>query len=434
MKVALLAISGVRAADPVLTEVGLTLPGFVERAQVIASLPSLGLLSIAAVTPEKHQVSYLEVPDVDALVELPECDLAAISTYTAQVADAYRLAARLRAAGVPTVMGGLHATVRPDEALQHCDTVVVGEGEPVWPRLLSDFENGRMEKVYRSDGDYDLADAPVPRFDLLEPERYNRLTVQTQRGCPWRCEFCANSILLTPRFKQKPVGKVMEEIRAIRSIWDQPFIEFADDNTFVNKTYGRELMEAIGPEGLRWFTETDVSVADDPVLLDLMREAGCYEVLIGFESPTEEGLEGIELKGNWKRRQADLYRRAIDLIQSRGIAVNACFVLGLDGDGPGVFDAIWRFVEDTQPFDVQITVMTPYPGTVLYDRLLAAGRLLDPVAWEKCTMFDINFEPRRMSVQQLHFGLIDLGLRLYSGDSTRQRRSAFKEEKRRVFG
>jgi radical SAM superfamily enzyme YgiQ (UPF0313 family) len=226
----------------------------------------------------------------------------------------------------------------------------------------------------------------------------------------------------------------MEEVHAVRAIWDKPFIEFADDNTFVNKRYGRELMEAIGPEGLRWFTETDVSVAEDSELLNLMREAGCYEILVGFESPTAAGLDGIELKRNWKHGRFETYRKAVDQIQSHGIAVNACFILGLDGDGLEVFDAVEQFVEETLPFDVQITVLTPYPGTPLYERLLAEGRLLDPLAWERCTMFDVNFVPKNMTPDELRFGMMNIAMRLYSEDAMRRRRNTFKEQKRLAFG
>lgn len=229
--------------------------------------------------------------DINVVDDLPDCDLAAFSTYTAQVKDAYELADRYRARGVPTVIGGLHVTCLPDEALEHCDAVAVGEGETTWPRILEDMEAGRLAGVYDSGGiDFDLTDAPLPRFDLLEPEHYNRLTVQTQRGCPWHCEFCASSIMLTPRYKQKPVANVAAEIEAIEKIWDEPFIELADDNTFVNKRHGRELVEAIGAFGLRWFTETDISVAEDPELLRMLGDSGCRELLIGLESPTAEGL------------------------------------------------------------------------------------------------------------------------------------------------
>ena len=287
-----------------------------------------------------------------------------------------------------------------------------------------------MRRIYRANEEFDLVNAPLPRLDLLQPERYDRLTVQTQRGCPWRCDFCAASILLTPRYKVKPVDRVVNEIRAIKRIWPSAFIEFADDNTFVNKKHARRLMEGIAGEGVEWFTESDVAVAEDPELLQLMKEAGCQEVLIGFESPRREGLEGIELKRNWKVSQYDVYRSAIEQIQAHGIRVNACFVLGLDGDGPEIFEAIEQFVEETLPFDVQITVMTAFPGTPLYSRLRDEGRLLEDGAWEKCTLFDVNIRPRKMSVEQLEEGLINLAFRLYSHDSTRRRHDAFRSRAR----
>lgn len=430
MKIALIAMSGVRAYDPVLTEIGMSLPGFADRAETIASLPSLSLLTIAALTPERHELSYHEIEEVEAADELPECDLAAISTFTAKAKDAYALCERYRGLGVTTVIGGLHATALPDEAAQHADAVVVGEGEVSWPRVIADLEAGRPRGIYRAErAEFDLADAPMPRFDLLGPRVRNRFTVQTQRGCPWRCEFCASSILLTNRFKVKPPVKVAAEIEAIQALYDEPFIEFADDNTFVDQRHARRLVEAIGGTGVEWFTESDVAVADDLELLAMMREAGCREILIGFETPTASGLDGIELRRNWKLRRRDRYAGAIDDIQSAGIAVNACFVVGLDGDGPEVFDEIRRFVERTQPFDVQITVMTPFPGTPLYERLKREGRLLEEAAWERCTLFDVNVRPQRMTTEELREGFLRLGLGLYSTDATGRRREAFRAKR-----
>ena len=429
MKIALIALSGVRAHNPVLTALGLTLPGFLERGKAIASMPSLSLLTLAAMTPERHEVTYHEVADIADVARLPDCDLAAFSTYTAQVKDAYELAGRYAQLGVPTVIGGLHATCLPDEALQHCTAVVVGAGEPVWLRVIADLEAGRLGGIYSArDVDFDLADAPIPRYDVLDVPRYNRLTVQTSRGCPWRCEFCASSILLTPRYRQKPVARVMAEIDAIQTIWPEPFIEFADDNTFVNKHYGRELAAAMAGRGIPWFTETDVSVADDPALLSMLKEAGCRELLIGFESPNRSGLDGLEMRRNWKLGRLEQYRDAVVTIQSHGIAVNACFVLGLDGQGPEAFDAVERFVEETLPFDVQITFLTPFPGTPLYDRLIAAGRIIDVGAWEKCTLFDVNYVPERMTPGELEELGIALGMRLYGKEATARRRAGFKAQ------
>jgi radical SAM superfamily enzyme YgiQ (UPF0313 family) len=431
MKVALIAMSGVRAYNEELTRLGMTLPGFVERSRTIASLPSLSLLTLAGLTPERFELEYFEIADLKESPRLPACDLAAISSYTAQVKDAYTVADRYREAGVKTVMGGLHVTALPDEALRHCDAVVVGEGEPSWPVVLDDAEHGRLQRLYRPGGrPFDLGQAPLPRFDLLSPERYNRLTVQTQRGCPWRCDFCASSITLTPRYQVKPVAKVRDEVRAVKQIWNRPFIEFADDNTFVDKKHSRQLMRALAGEEVRWFTETDVSVASDDELLTLMQEAGCQQLLIGFESPTAGGVEGIELHRNWKRQQVPSYRAAIEKIQSHGIAVIGCFVLGLDGDTPAVFDQVWRFVEESGLFQVQITVMTAFPGTPLYARLEQDGRLLYPGAWERCTLFDVNFQPKQMSVSELERGLIELGTRLWSEEATKRRAGAFRRQAR----
>jgi len=426
MRIALIAMSGVRAHNPELTALGLSLPGFVERGKTIASLPSLGLLTLAALTDDRHDIDYFEVDDIAEMDPLPECDLAALSTYTAQVKECYALADRFRAAGVTTVIGGLHVTAVPDEALAHCDIVVAGEGEPVWRRLLADVESGSAERVYRPESPFDLSDAPIPRYDLLDPVRYNRLTVQTQRGCPWRCEFCASSILLTPRYEMKPADKVGAEIRAMKSIWSDPFVELSDDNSFVNRHHARDLVAAIGSENVQWFTETDVSIADDPDLLAMMHDAGCREVLVGFESPNPAGLDGIETKRNWKFGRVDRYREAVEAVQTHGIALNACFVLGLDGDGPDVFASVARFVEETDPFDVQITVLTPFPGTPLYTRLLAEGRILEPGAWELCTLFDVNYRPANMTVEELEDGLVELGRHLYSRESTDRRRDGFK--------
>jgi radical SAM superfamily enzyme YgiQ (UPF0313 family) len=434
MHVAFIAMSGVRAASEELNRIGLTLPGFVERSQVIASLPSLSLLTLAGMTPDVIDVSYHEIADIRTMGGLPGCDVAAISSYTAQMPDAYTLADRYRAMGVRVVLGGLHVTALPDEAALHADAIVIGEGEVGWPEVVSDLQVGRLRARYGQNGrEFDLADAPMPRFDLLEIEKYNRLTVQTQRGCPWRCEFCASSMRLTRRFKVKPVAKVLAEIHEIKRIWHHPFIELADDNSFVNRRHSKELLRALAGEGIRWFTETDVSVADDPELLDLLHASGCAEVLIGFESPTLSGLDGIELRRNWKRLRLDGYRDAIARIQGHGIAVNGCFVIGLDGDGPEIFEAVDAFVQETGLFDVQLTALTPFPGTPLYDRLLREGRLLEPRAWERCSLFDVNFRPTRMSAAALQHGLVELGRCVYTDERRDARRGAFKRQRRRFL-
>lgn len=433
MKLGLVAVSGVRAYHPELTKLGLTLPGFVERNRIVASLPSLGLLTLAGMTPGDVEIEYVELPgDVEGELAAG-FDAVAISSFSARIKDAYRLADRYRAAGVKVILGGLHVTALPEEAMRHADAVVIGEGEPLWPALIADLRAGALKPVYDARGlSFDLADAPMPRFDLLDISQYNRLTVQTQRGCPFRCAFCASSILLTPKYKLKPVDKVIAEIRRIKELWPHPFVEFADDNSFVNKPHSKALLRALAKEHVRWFTESDLSVADDDELLGLMRDSGCAQVLIGLESPGPAGLDGLEHKANWKARQADRYLDAIRRIQDHGITVNGCFVLGLDGTGPESFEAVWDFVKASGLYEVQITVMTAFPGTPLYEQLRREGRLLREDAWELSTLFDVNFRPTGMSAVELEAGLRDLAARLYDEAFTRARRARFVRRLREV--
>ena len=429
MKIGLLALSGVRCRNEELLAMGLTLPGFVERSKVIASLPSLGLLTLAGMTPAEIEVSYLEVPDPGSLKELPGgFDVVAISSFTAQIKEAYKLADRYRAAGVKVIMGGLHVTARAEEALLHADSVLLGEGESLWPQVMADLLANRLQPRYDASArNFDFAQSPMPRFELLDVSQYNRITVQTQRGCPFNCDFCGASIRLNPRFKTKPVDRVIAEIHRIKTIWPHPFIEFADDNTFADKAHGRELVRALIPEGLRWFTETDISIARDPELLALMKEAGCAQILVGLESPTAAGLDGLEHKANWKLKQRDGYQRAIATIQDAGITVNGCFVVGLDGQDATSFDAVFDFVRASGLYEVQITVMTAFPNAPLYDRLQSAGRLLDAEAWEACTLFDVNYVPERMSVTELEQGFRGLARRIYDAGFIEERRRRFFE-------
>jgi radical SAM superfamily enzyme YgiQ (UPF0313 family) len=428
MRIALIAMSGIRVQDKELLRLGLTLPGFVERSKTVASLPSLGLLTLAALTHPRHEVHYIEIPDLAQLEKIPQdFDMVAISSYSAQIDEAYELGRRYQNLGIPVVMGGPHVSALPQEAAAYCDAVVIGEGEPCWNEVLADCENQKLKDVYDArPHNYNLADSPIPAYELLDISKYNRLTVQTSRGCPHQCEFCASSVLLTSTYKQKPIGNVLNEIEKILTLWERPFIEFADDNAFVDKRYWREFLRPLVGKHLKWFAETDISVSEDPELLELMHDTGCAQVLIGFESPVEAGLQGLELRNDWKVKKFPYYKEAIRTIQSHGITVNGCFILGLDGHTTEIFDQVFDFVRETELYEVQVTILTPFPGTPLYDRLEKEKRLLSPEQWERCTLFDINFLPTMMTPEELAAGFRDLVVRLYSEDFTFWRRNNFK--------
>lgn len=428
MKIGLLALSGIRAHDPELLRRGLTLPGFVERSKQVAMLPSLGLLQLAAATPPGHELAYYEASEDRAEPEaLYDCDLVAISTFSAQIFEAYSIADRLRAAGVKVALGGLHVSALPDEAAAHADYVAVGEGEHVWPQIVEAAERNATPRTFasRDTAPVDVSRLPIPRYDLLHDRPYNRFTVQTSRGCPWRCDFCASTVMLSERYRKRPVEDVVGDILAIRRLRPNAFIEFADDNTFVDKAWGKELCRALAPLGVKWFTETDLSVADDEELLELIAASGCRQLLIGLESPDASALDGLELRTNFKARRAGQAAEAVERIQAAGVTANGCFILGLDRHDRGVFERVREFAERTRLFEVQITYLTAFPGTPLYERLASEGRLLQPRRWDLCTLFDVNFQPTLMTPEELRARFYALTEQLYSREALERRRAPF---------
>ena len=433
MRIGLIAMSGVRVKSAELAALGVTLPGFIRRGQVIASLPSLGLLTVAGLTPAHHEVSYLEVADLRSHPALPDFDLVGISSMTAQIHEAYAIADLYRGRGTPVIMGGLHVSQLPEEALAHADAVVRNGAEGIWPQVVADAEAGKLEPIYigATNNVFSPALYAKPRFELLHGRAYNRVTVQTSRGCPRACEFCAASLRITSQFNQKPVELVLAEIREARRQVRRPYFEFADDNTFLNKAWSKQLLRALRDEEIQYFTETDVSVADDPELCDLLAASGCRQVLIGFESPKAGDLDGLDPRA-WKKRQAPEYRRVIDTLQSRGVSVNGCFILGLDTQTPDVFSDVLDFVRSSGLAEVQYTVLTPFPGTPLYERLQREGRLRQESFWDACTLFDVNFKPKQMSVAELEAGLLWLFRETYSRKETSRRVRNFVAARRQI--
>jgi radical SAM superfamily enzyme YgiQ (UPF0313 family) len=433
MKVGLIAMSGVRVVNPKLVELGVTLPQFVSRGQVIAQLPSLALLVLAAVTPEDVEVEYIEVAEVQQHASLPtDFDLVCITSYTAMAYQMYDLADRYRALGVPVVLGGLHASFTPEETKEHADAVCLGEGEALWPRILADFRAGgtaALEPFYREEqpGTYDLAASPMPRFELLLGRQYNRITVQTVRGCPLDCEFCGASKLYGPKYRRKPLDQVLAELRRIKELWgDNAFFELADDNSFAHPGWSREFLTAIQDLDLRWFTETDISIADHPDLLDLLFKSGCRQILIGFESISPGVLDGID-RANWKFKRREHYMDAIKRIQSHGVTVNGCFIVGNDGDDQGVFESLRDFIEKSELLEAQVTILTPFPGTRLLNRLQGAGRLLYDRIWDRCTLFDLVFKPALMTPEELEQGHLWLMSQIYNQEQYTRRKRLYVE-------
>ncbi|MCM4174303.1 radical SAM protein [Arenibacter sp. TNZ] len=432
-KVILISMSGVRVYNKRLLDLGLTLPGFVERSEVIASLPSLGLLTLAAHTPENWEVIYKEL-DYFSETEIIEIinekpDIIALSSLTARINETYRLSQRFRSFGITVAIGGLHVSALPNEARQYADIVIQGEGEIIWETILNDYENDAIKSFYssllNSKYTFHFNSCKIPKYELLDISKYNRLTIQTTRGCPLNCNFCAASRTISS-YKKKSIQQIEKELIKINEVWDRPFIELADDNTFIDKKWSKELLTLFGKYKMKWFTETDISIAYNDELLELLAKSNCAQILIGFETANKNGLNGID-RGNWKYKQFDKYLKAIDKIQSYGISVNGCFILGFDTDTKETFKETEQFIVDSNLSEVQITLLTPFPGTELYNQLKSEGRLLSDNYWDKCTLFDVNFIPKNFSVLELEAEFENLMKNVYSKNRVADRKKQFKK-------
>lgn len=398
-------MSGFRAREREMLRLGMTLPALARRAQAIGALPSLGLLTLAGMAPSHWSVSLHEAPSPcdqacrETLMHqicAQRPTLVAISALTASILDAYALADLLRDQGLQVVIGGLHVSMCPDEAKQHATSVVIGEGEPVWHEVLRDAERSQLRREYKANNAFDLGESPLPRFDLLNTATRPRYTLQTARGCPFACDFCGASRLLGS-FREKPIERIKDELAAITRISPRAHIELADDNTFAGRRDPAPLLNAFKSSNVRWFTECDWRVGERPDVLARLAESGCVQLLVGVEALELSAFSGMGAKRAPLSRVMD----ALHNVQNAGIAVIGCFVVGTDHDDEHQLQLLAEWLLEAPLADVQLTVQTPFPGTALRARLAREGRLLPDRGWESCTLFDVAYQPAKMSVDAL---------------------------------
>jgi len=415
---------GLRIREQELLSLGISLPGLADRHAAVAELPALGLLTLAGRLTTEWSCSYHEVDKwqqslVDRIADEHPC-LVAISALTASVGEAYGFSGALRKRGIATVIGGLHATACPDEARNHADAVVVGDGEPVWSRVLEDASVGKASGIYRANRPFNLNESKPPRFDLAATLPRSRFTVQTQRGCPFACEFCAASRLLGS-FREKPATLVREELATLKEIVRRPVVELADDNTFAGTREQSELLGVLADAGLRYFTETDWRIGEKPALLRDLAASGCVQVLVGIESLVHSYRGFGE-----KRAELSRVMAALEAIQDHGIAVVGCFVLGADGETRDSITNLTRFLLDCPLADVQVALQTPFPGSPLRKRLLREGRIISGRGWDYYTLFDVTFLPDCMTVSDLEDAYRELAAVVYAAAENNRRSSIRK--------
>jgi radical SAM superfamily enzyme YgiQ (UPF0313 family) len=356
----------------------------------------LPLTTVAAITPRGHEVAVLD-ENVQPLDFAADVDLVGISFMTALAPRAYEIAARFRRRGVLTVAGGFHPTFLPDEAARHFDAVVVGDAEALWPRVVEDAARGRLQKFYRHETRPDLCLTPPPRRDLMAATASHYATinaVQTGRGCTHGCRYCSVTAFHSRTHRSRPLENVLAELKGI----PRGFI-FVDDNIIADRDYARELFRAMLPLGKRWVSQSSIEIADDPELLALARAAGCRGLFIGVETTSPANLAAVNKSFNDAASCPSRIRR----IRRAGIGVIAGIIVGMDGDDPGVFERTLRFLDRTRIDSLQLNIMTPLPGTPLFNDFQAAGRVRS-LDWSLYDFRHVVISPAMMTAAQLQDG------------------------------
>ena len=375
----------------------------------------LAIPTLEALTPERHEIRIFD-ENIEAVDFNWGADLAGITVRTMFARRAYAISGKFRQHGVKTVLGGIHPSMCPDEALQHCDSVVVGEAEQVWGAVLDDAEAGQLKRMYKAEGFTDLKNSPVASRSGLSMERYFSDVVQTTKGCPFSCEFCSVHAFDGQRIRSKSVEQVIGEIQEINSspstYKKKKAIFFADDNIIANKSFARQLFVALKECNINWMCQASINISQEEELLSLMRASGCGAIFIGFESLSQKNLSSMNKGVNKKFAFAEAIRK----IQSHGILVHSSFIVGYDDDSQESFDELIRFVQKNNLLVPLLNILTPFPGTKLFKRFEKEQRILHK-DWDKYDTKHVVFSPASMSPEELLAGYRRILREVYSFES-----------------
>lgn len=366
--------------------------GWVKRFQ----LPSLSLNQVAAATPPEWQVTIVD--EVQESIRYDEhYDLVGITAMTHQALHAYQIADRFREQGIPVVLGGIHPTVLPDEAAAHADAVVIGEAEPVWGGLLDDFKAGQLKPFYRSIPAGDRLVIPWSRRELLTGRKYlTTQTLQASRGCPYDCSFCTVTPYFGNTFRYRDPEDILAELRTYQG----KLTVFLDDNILGDPCKAKPILAGMAGMGLRWGGQANLRFAEDPEMVRLLAASGCIGIFVGLESA--DGVHANHPKTSGRSSQADLIRR----IRDTGVVVEASVIFGFDDHDQGIFERTVRFLEKCAPSLSTMHILTPYPGTALYNQFQQQGRMLH-TDWQRYDHGQVVYRPRLMTPEQLYRGWVD---------------------------
>ncbi len=355
----------------------------------------LTLTALAALTPPDIEVKITD-ENVEPIDFEEDVDLVGVTGMVMHAPRAYQIAQRFRQRGIPVVMGGPHASSLPLEAKEYVDAVVIGEAENVWEGLIEDYKKGCLKPFYKEDTFCSMERLPFPRLDLLRKEAYMTVNcVQTTRGCPHQCDFCHVTHFFGKTYRCRPVEEVIEEVKRL----DGEFVVFIDDNIAGNRHYARELFTQLKPLKKKWASQASMTLTRDPELLKLAAESGCVSLFIGVESLSSENLKEVNKAFN----QVSQFEEAMKALHDHDIMILAGFIFGLDHDDEGVFERTLRFCERNRIELPTFFILTPLPGTALFQRMESEGRLLHK-DWGQYNGATVVFKPRLMTEETLQRG------------------------------
>lgn len=360
-------------------------------------MESLPAATLAGLTPRDIDVKFYD----DRLEAIPldePTDLVAISVETYTAKRAYQIASDYRRRGVPVVMGGFHASLRPQEVARYAESVVIGEAETIWTGLLDDARHGTLKKTYKGEGRPSL-EAMRPDRSIFRGKRYLPIgLVEAGRGCHLRCEFCAVQTVFERTQTRRPIDRILDELRALKD--HKRIFFFVDDNITSNISQAKEFFRALIPLKIRWVSQASINAAHDEEFLDLLVRSGCQGVLIGFESLNPANLTAMDKTFNMAKGG---FEKALANLRRHKIRVYGTFIFGYDGDTPDSFRPTLEFAQEHGFYIAAFNHLTPFPGTPLYQRLEAEGRLLYDDWWldDRYSYNRIPFQPKGMSPEVL---------------------------------
>jgi radical SAM superfamily enzyme YgiQ (UPF0313 family) len=354
----------------------------------------LNLMVIASLTPPDVEVEIVD-ENIETVDYDHPADLVGIGSNTSEIIRAYEICDRFRKQGKKVVLGGIHASALPEEAQQHADSVVIGEAEGLWERLLKDFCNGRLARIYRRETLPDIKKLSLPNREILKGKRYlTRNVCQLSRGCPYQCTFCSVTQFFGNKFRLRDENEVLKEIEAM----DGRFLIFLDDNIFGDPQFAARLLEKMIPLKKRWVSQCTLRLANNKKLLKLAAKSGCMGMLVGLESVNKDSL-----KASGKPIKFDRYTEMIQRIMDSGIHIDGSFVFGFDNEDASIFEKTLEFVFKIRLSAATFSILTPFPGTRLMDKLERENRIVDR-NWQHYNGTHVVFKPARMTPDALRAG------------------------------